>query len=612
MIRQRMTAWATAVTMATAALGLLTAGHARADVNQALELVAADAEVVVIVPSLAALNQQVSELGQTLNLQLDELDDVVGQLRHHAGMTAGVDETGPLVVALLDVSTALTDGARPTAALLVPVSDYEAFVGNFGGEAGEAIASLTMPEGQPAFAKLLGDHAVMSDDQAVVEAYAGGGDAQALRDTLGELGRKYLDESSAAVYIDLEAVGPAMMGAIDRKLAEFDAMIDEFSDADDPQFRTFADTWEMQRQYAAGTRSMIEGMQSMLLAIDLGERGLGVTKTFRMREGSALREYFPGRASQAAGELASLPDRPFLFAMAVDDEAIAFGRLIEAMLEAMPDEQQAMMGPLMQQTLGLIEQTQAYASALYVPDQMAVMSGGLLNAVNVYRVDDGDAYLAAWRDTLTGLDEQAVDLPEQAGAGDGQMTFTGRYDDNALQIDGVQVAQYRVEVELPDAMQQQQPDNPFAGMMNATAYGGYIAAKNDHVVMTTTTDPQIMRAALRALDQEAGIGAAGPIAEIREHALPPNAAVESYISLQGIAQMGNTFIAMFGGQPINVPDDVPPIAMGAGVQDDSVAFRLFLPAGAMRAVGDAGRQFAPMLGGPGDEPMQQPGRRPPY
>lgn len=604
MMRRHVLGW----TLAAMVLGLTAAPRAMADADAALRLLPADAAVAVIVPSLDALNEEVANLRQTLNLPYEEMDDVVGAFRHQAGMVQGVDNAGPLVLTLFDLDQAIAGGARPGVAMLVPVSNYQAFVGNFDGNPRDDIAVLTMTGGQTAFARQLDNHAVLSDRRELAEAYTPAGDAAALRDHVGSVGSKYLDEATLAVYVDVDAVGPAMVNAMEQAFDMFDGLNATELGMDDA---TLQYSQAMMALYADAGRSMAEGVQAMVVAIDLTEQGLGMTQTFQMRADSPLREIFTGTPSNAAAELARLPDRPYLFASAIDDKPINFNRMIRTLLEAMPEEQLAMFG-VVQDSLVLLDQTQAYASAFYVPTQAAIMSGGFLNMLSTYRVDDTEAYLEAWRSAIEQMDEQGIELPEGPDGPGGKMAFAGSYVADALQIDGVQIAQYQIEFDIPAEMLQQM-DNPFAANLGAMSYGGYIAGKGDHVVMTTTTNPQIMRAALQSLDQPTGLGAAGPIAAIRDHAMPPNAAAESYVSLQGLAQLGNIALMMFGGEPIEVADDVPPIAMGLGVEDDGIAMRLFVPMPALQTVGEVVGQVAPLFGGVAPRgPNQQNNQRPPY
>ncbi|MFA9477720.1 hypothetical protein ACERK3_05360 [Phycisphaerales bacterium AB-hyl4] len=610
MMRQYLLCLTVAATMV---LSLTASPRAFANADAALRLVSADADVAVVVPSLASLNEQVAELRQALNLPFEEMDDIVGMMFRQAGMSDGVDNSGPMVLSIFNLGQAIDTGGRPGMTLLIPVRNYQSFVGNFDGNPRDDVAVLTMAGGQTAFSRQLDNFAVLSDQRELAEAYTADGDPAVLRAHAGSVGSKYLDEASLAVYLNLDAIGPALINLIEQvpdMLGDDFAMMTEFGMDE----ATVEASRAMQQLYADGSRSMIESVQSIVFAFDLTERGLGMTQTFQLRDNSPLRELFPGTPSDAASELARLPDRPFLFATAVDDRPIRFNRMIKALLGVMPEEQLAMFGPV-EQSIALLDQTHAYASAFYVPDQAAMMGGGLLNMLSTYRVEDTDAYLAAWRNTIEQMDEQEVDLPEGVdGQPAGTVSFRGTYTDDALQIDGVQIAQYQIQFDMPAELMQQM-DNPFAAGMGAMSYGGYIAGKGDHIIMTTTTDPQIMRAALRALDQPTGIGAAGAIADIRDHAMPPNAAAESYVSLQGMAQMGNLLLMMFGGEPIEVPADVPPIAMGLGVEDDGVALRLFVPTGAMKAVGDAVEQLAPLFGAVGPMmPTQQQDRdrRPPY
>lgn len=560
MPRLHRNTWTAALLIAAVTAAIASApSQARADAAAAL--VSPDAEAAIIVRSPAAVSRQIAQLRQTLNLPADELDDLLGQLKHHAGMAVGMDDRGTLVLAMLGRGEA--DG-QPTWVMLVPVTNHDAFIENLGGDPADDVASLTLSTGQRAFGRLIGDHVAMSHSRSAVQDYRLRDDADPLGAGAGAMGLQYLADADVAVVLDLEALQPTIERWLEQLDEQFDmlaglgvggAMVDQGRAA-----------LKMYRRAAA---TLAESSRTLVLAIELTDEGLGLTATMGLEPDAPLRAYFPGQPSRAADELARLPDRPYLLAVAVDERALAFGRLAKAAMEAMDDEQQAMLGPAYRQSLDLLDQTEAVAAAWYAPERR-IGGGGLLNAITLYRVADAGRYLADNRQLLEALDGQSITSAA------GEVTFHSSYVENALQIDGTRVDQYQVRVEPDDAGRGFGAGNAGA----ATSYNGYIAAAGNHVAVTTITDPQAIRNALRSVEQGAGIGAGGAIANLRDLALPPNVALEAYVSLHDILPSGD----QRGGRRGAALAEAPPVAIGIGVQDDGVALRIYLPIEAIPAL----------------------------
>lgn len=593
--------------------------HAQAGINEALSQASGSAQVVVVIPSLAKLSQDIALFKQAAGLPINEMDDALGSLKRETGMVNGINDQGSLLVVLQGVDEAIRTESDPTVVLLLPVSDYAAFLGNFNAQPTESVVSLTMPDGQAGFAKQLGSHAVMSDSRQAVEAYQPAGDAAAILNKIGAAGRRYAAQAHAAVYIDLESLAPALLPKLDeemRSMTEDLAAMGEFQadGAADPMQAQQA----MMQAYIDGAKAVLNSSVAALAALELEDQGLGLTQTLSYKPDSVLAKVFIGGQSQARQELTRLPDQPFILAGAVDTNALAIGYVVESLLAALPKQEQD--NPVLKlylQSLPMLQQTRGVASAWYAPTDAGMMGGSLFKALTLYRVDDPAQYLQVNKQYLTSLNEQLIQAAP--GADPAQtapaMSFTTTYTENALQIDGVSVDQYSVQMNLPmEAMPQEMPPPMQMLMTSMSSYSGYIAAQGDHVIMTMSTDPLLVKEAIKTVKEPSGVGAAGAISQIRQQALPPNAAVEMYVSLQGIAQAANLFLVAFtGGQPIDVPADVPPMVMGLGIETQSVAGRVYVPTRTIRFITDQVQHFQnQMMQQMGPEMGPQGAPPPPY
>ncbi len=248
----------------------------------------------------------------------------------------------------------------------------------------------------------------------------------------------------------------------------------------------------------------------------------------------------------------------------------------------------------------LTRQARGMATVFYAPQAATMLSGGFLSSLTVYDVADPAAFLAGQKQYLQQLADVAAPLPAAgAGAGAdqpaGQLTFKTTYTDNALIIDGVNVDQYSINLLLPPEMMQR--FGPTAALLGNSGQSGYLAAKGNRVLITTVADPQLITRGLQTLDADAGLGQSGPIATLRADQLPDDAWAEVYFNLAGVAQSVNPFLPMLlpRGQPLVIPADLPPLAMGVTSDPQSVRVRLVLPPSMLKFSLDSYDQLAPAL-----------------
>lgn len=156
-----------------AANGLLNAVQA-----QVLDQVPSDALVVVKVNRLSATSQKLAKFAQDLGLaaMAPPLADPLGSLKQQAKITQGLDENGDMAFVFVDPAQA---GGQPDKAMLLlfPVSDYQAFLGNFQGAQTEGdVSQITFgAQNQPTFVSKWGSFAALSPTRDVVANKPGSG-----------------------------------------------------------------------------------------------------------------------------------------------------------------------------------------------------------------------------------------------------------------------------------------------------------------------------------------------------------------------------------------------------------------------------------------------------
>lgn len=603
----------------TACLAVLAVVQAAtAELPAALSQAPAGAHVVVIFPSMSDFSGKIALLNQTLGLESDEMADALGTFKAESGITEGLDDAGSALIIIQDLATAIETEQEPDFLLVLPVTDYPTFIANFLPEGGalvtDGVTPVTLPDGQDGFAKEVGGYAVMGDVEQAVTDYAAGGDANAIGDRVGELGLHYLDSCDAAAYVDIKALAPTLIEAIDKGLAEMQGEFDRMSQSGAMDAASLDSMKAMFALYGTAGKAIINSSEGVVATLDITEHGVGLTYAANFIPDSPVTKYLPGNGDGTASVLARLPKAPYIVAGAYDAKAIAFSELIEAALNAIPEGNAQV--DAYRKAIPLVKQIQQYAGVFYTPDPNALMTqSGVLKVLQTYKVQDGPAFLKQTKDYINEMNGMAIPMavPALDGGAPPAMTYATSYTENALQLDGVQVDQYSMEMQMPPQMLNQM--GPAAGMMQMfTNFTGYATQDDGHYLSTTTLDQQLITQGLATGKTGDGMGSGDTLALIREKAVPPGPAAEAYLSFAGIVDTVGPLAAMFGGPAIQAPADLPPVAMGLGIQGSSSATRFYVPNETTKFIIDTVKDVqTQMMGGPGGPAGQPygPGAPPP-
>jgi hypothetical protein len=275
-------------------------------------------------------------------------------------------------------------------------------------------------------------------------------------------------------------------------------------------------------------------------------------------------------------------------------------------------------------------------------DQQAMMQGGPFQTLLVYQVQDPAGMrdqMQQYMDQLAGIGfevpEQAMaqgqggsdapPSPEEGDSDGGKIEFQTEYERDVEQVEAngqtVSIDRYYYSLEGLEDVQGAAAQN--------TTVEGYLAAVGDqYVVATNQPDMEVLKRGMGAIGQPDGLGQASGIQNVRSQGLPPNPIVTSYVSVGGLAKLGNQYIpmaAMFTGQqmePIEVPEEVPPLVMGLGTEDAGLAWRFYIPSESSRFLSEVAQEkIIPLVmqlqqqgggqgpsgpGGPGGQPRGMP------
>lgn len=584
----------------------------------ALNMVPVDAPIAIVVPSLSTLNDKAAQLNQqALGSSVPPLNDLLGTIKGMLGIPNGLNDDGSLILMVTDAQALNQDGPEPVdppAIMLIPVTDYAQFVAQLGGNADEAVTRIRpmAPVGdEGAFIKKLANYAVIGPTHDQVAAFQPAQSAREIILRAGKAGSRCLSTSDAVILVNVESLEPVIRPqiqiALDQATQELQQM-PEMSEA----LKRF--TQAAVSIYGDSAIALLRDTTSVVVGLDLTPQGVGLSYTAQFKEGSHLAQIFSTGAG-VTDQLSTLSNQDYWLASAMNFSGVHLDTLTKDLMARFSGEEDNPMSDLIQHVATLLQQTKGMATIYTLPDQFPMMGGSLINGILVYETKDAKAYTQSIRDYFDTmqvfLDQISPAHLVDPNGPNGQPNLNApppevkvTYTPDALQIDGASVDEYQIQYQLPPEVMQQM--GPMFMMMGGTGQQGYIASKGPYVVMTTSRDPLMIKKALAAIGQPNGLDSNIPLTKVRLAGLPSNTVMEGYLNLSGIVKAVNMFIAMMGQPPLEVPQNLQPIAMAASVENHGIMARWYVPTEVIKFCKDAVDQATAKFGGQDGGPAGGP------
>lgn len=530
----------------------------------------AEVDTAIIVPNLAELSDQLANFESASGLGVGELQDALGMFQRELGLINGLNRDGAMMVLL--GGAAAGDGSQagpPTGLMLLPVSDYAAMVGALGGDPAQPVSAITLPGGAEGFCKQLDDYAVLGGSEAAVTAIQAGDGPGTLTALVGTAGVTTITESQLSIIINTEAFEPDRLAD---RMSQISAAVMQQADA---MLAIDLDPEPWMSMLQALSKKAATGTTAMVLGMSFSDDGLTYTESAVLKEGSELAAAYTdtARPANTSAMLASLPDRPMLFAAAGDPKAVMLGMLIDSLGGVIGLDPEHALGEVREPMDAMLGNATGCAFSLYaVPGGGKVMTHWF-NSLTVLETADPVAQRAAVKQFITGLNGAA--LPMETGE---SIQLIALYRENDREIEGVSVDTFTLRMTVPQSAQTG-PLTQAIALLAGGGFTGHVVAGPQHVIVTTVDDNNMTAEALRSLGRGTGIGNAGAIADLRHEHLPANPIAQAYLSFGGVADSINPFLQLMGNtQAISVPNNLPPVGVALTREGTGVRSVMFVPA----------------------------------
>ncbi|MEX2672505.1 MAG: hypothetical protein WD294_10385 [Phycisphaeraceae bacterium] len=523
------------------------AAPVRADLPDVLEHVPADAPVAVVAPSLAQVGQKLAMLNQRLGLNQPMLADPISFAQASLQMHEGVDLGRGAVFMMLSMPNPEQPGAEPDLGMLIPVTDYNAFLGNFEAQGAGDVREITLM-GEPSYVTQVGRYALIGSSENAAANYESPGEDAALRTRLGAVGLEAMEGSDLMVLVDMEKLGPLMMQGMMQGMM----MAPEFNEPEVAAVMQFYST--------IMEKVMLDG-SGMVLGLRVSEDGIALDSSVQFREDTAMAAAFAEGPAERP-RLNHLPDSKYMVAATADLRTLPLEQWLTGLREMFAEGDDEF-STMMRQAI--TDSSIHHANTQMLFDPGFGMGGSLFNAVTVSLTDDPEAAVQAFRQEVVKMND--LELADE-------MTYQTDWQEDVMQIDGHDVDRYSIKMQVPPEMMAELGP---AAMFVTQDMGGHIVTTDDAVIAGTGSDTKLLKDTLALDDGAASLDDNAGIEQVRQH-LPSEPAAEMFINVGTMLEMANEFIMMFDpDSQLNVPANLPPVANATVIKEGGVGGRLFIP-----------------------------------
>jgi len=569
---------------------------------QVLEQVPSDALAVLKVNNLQSVSQKLAKFCQDLGIAAmqPEMNDPLAALQQHSGMQQGLNKDGEMAVVILDPQS--VGGAEKAVLLLVPVSDYKAFVGNFPDAKEEAgVSQITFPDhDEPGFVANWGKFAAISPVKEAVTKKPSGLKIPGAA-TNKEMGGKdlvimaNLPAMKARFGPQLQNARPGLIQQIERATKNEPQLAQM-----QPFIKTMADT------FLNGVQSMLEQGQSASFSLNFGNEGISTTSMAEFTPGSAWANSVASLKGSGDPMLTGLPQSKYMFLAGLnfnpEGMTKVFDQVTAPMLKELDqnaagdkgqalhkwfDDMRKMIGSMKGQTTGLLAPQAA--------------AGGQEPLIQFISVSTGDAK------TIKSLQKDMIDNQQKVMEAFGvQQPMKASFTANAKKVGDVSFDQITNAFDADAA--KDNPQMAMAEQMMKVMYGPngmqmFSGVVGDKLVVASGVSDEMLKSAVDAVKSNAPLNnQMSGIAGVTKQ-LPPQRMAEGYVALDQIIATGVAFANQNGMNfQLNLPPDLPPIGWSVAVDGSAVRLDHYMPTQLIQSLVAAAMQIGQQMGGGGKQP----------
>ncbi len=554
-------------------LGLLAgASCGLADLPKAMDLVPGDSPIVLSVRNVGQFKDRVQGLMETLMVPQEELDGFSDL--ENAMALPGVNRDGSMAMVIYppekiadpEEDGMVEDEARASV-ILIPVTDYAAFVKAGGGDPNAATSEITFGDFTSQIRKAGSSFAAICDNAEDLAAFAPSSGQNAVHEkTLGSIGMRVADANDAFVVANMNVLRPLLEAGLGegrqamKEAAENPETIEAFA-----QMGNGMDFAAMMGSMFDIGDTLVRDAQAAVLGMKLTDAAGFMDVGVQFTRGTETAGYFSSEGNTSS-LIAKLPNQPFVAAYAMDMHDANLKRAMTKWLEF----SQHLGGSMSSLPMGLgpeiIALADGHAASLGTID----LSAGLFSKMSqVITSTDPQALKAAYANMLTKMN----DVTEQG------MTFKTSFAPSSKEVAGRMVDVWTMGMDVDPESQ--------AGMamqmMGPMLFGpegqmkGYLATTRSGLAFTMSPNTPLLTATIESAEGGPGLALNTDVARVAGM-LPKGRTMELYLGSREIVQSAHdATMAFMGESPFEVPESLSPIGFGATTDAGGFHARMVMP-----------------------------------
>lgn len=520
---------------------------------QLLKQVPKDATFVIKVNDLAATSGKIKDTAAKLGLAdvNPAMADPLGFVKQQLNVKEGLKENGDLAL----VFFAPAGFGPPTGLGLIPVSDYKAFLGNFGQPTKEGDVDVLAVPNQTLYAMQWGDYAAVTNTKELLGKERG-------LDVSAEVA-KLMQSHDATVFVNIKALRPLVLP----QLQMIKNMMGRAAPPGAPNAQEMAAMQAMAKQVIGGIESLFEQCDATALGVNIVKSGMLMTAMADFAPDSAIAQTLKETKNSDADLLKGLPEAKYMMVAGWIQNGATFAKFVDSfyapMLKALPvpEADAAKLDQALEAMKASVRAMNGGAVGLITPQADQIAATGVLHGIGVVHGDAKDMVTAQRK---LGAVQDVFQKVASMGMG-----VTVNYKPEAKTVDGVALdettMEYTFDPNKPGGVQQEKMIKAMFGA-KVTSYGGMI--NDGNVVSAMNVDDQQIQALIAAVKQNLTISGNAQI-KAASAELPQQRIAVIYIFA---GQIGQLVAQLTGG---NAPDglaDLPPIGMALSVEGSAIRF----------------------------------------
>ena len=456
-----------------------------------------ETQVAVIVPDMLAFSDSLATLNGKAELEVEWMQDALGEFTRATSMRQGVDQEGAFIIAITNLQSVGTI-PEPPVVMIVKVEDFDRFIENFDGQVNADIAEFYLSAGQRVFAKHVDGHAVMSAQLALIENYLPARDRGKAKfaGMIGTVGEDLLRRSHVALVVDLQQSAPRIKQAVEEYLTKQKPIATKAMKTD--ATRTLNEA--LFGMASASTTAILRDGTGAVVGLEFPEEGVSGAASVQFRPGTAMAKIFTnGDDTRAA--LNRVPLRSYIGTLSANFRGIDQRQLNTNIINEMDRVSRNPWSNVAKAIAPVLEEAAAITFAVFSQEQIG-LGTNILQGSGVIDVNDASKYLQTTRRAFEDLGKDRINLGEiysddsraAPSLSENEIIVTTNYNSSFLTIDNVSVDQYEFRYSLPPRMMAELGERAGTFMMlGGASQTGYFAPASNSVIFTTAADAPLVK-----------------------------------------------------------------------------------------------------------------------